>query len=81
MADRHRENEESNEALDPELLYSKEYCIGEIRHTESFASSNTNPVAQQVVVVLAKSSKGSFTPTSNRPIQAFLEHVQAASSV
>lgn len=29
MADRERDTEEGNEALDPELLYSKEYCIGE----------------------------------------------------
>ncbi|KAF4589684.1 serine/threonine-protein kinase 24 [Ophiocordyceps camponoti-floridani] len=28
MAERSREGDESNEALDPELLYSKEYCIG-----------------------------------------------------
>ncbi|SPN96705.1 related to severin kinase [Cephalotrichum gorgonifer] len=28
MVDRERDYEESNEALDPELLYSKEYCIG-----------------------------------------------------
>ncbi|KAH6895937.1 kinase-like domain-containing protein [Thelonectria olida] len=28
MADREREFDEGNEALDPELLYSKEYCIG-----------------------------------------------------
>lgn len=28
MTERYRENEEANEALDPELLYSKEYCIG-----------------------------------------------------
>lgn len=26
--DREREYEEANEALDPELLYSKDYCIG-----------------------------------------------------
>ncbi|KAF7552382.1 hypothetical protein G7Z17_g4336 [Cylindrodendrum hubeiense] len=28
MAEREREMDEGNEALDPELLYSKEYCIG-----------------------------------------------------
>lgn len=28
MAEREREVDEGNEALDPELLYSKEYCIG-----------------------------------------------------
>jgi len=28
MAEREREYEEGNEALDPELLYTKEYCIG-----------------------------------------------------
>ncbi|ODA77780.2 hypothetical protein RJ55_06382 [Drechmeria coniospora] len=28
MADRTREADDGNEALDPELLYSKEYCIG-----------------------------------------------------
>ncbi|RDA88674.1 hypothetical protein CP532_4022 [Ophiocordyceps camponoti-leonardi (nom. inval.)] len=28
MADRNRDANEANEALDPELLYSKEYCIG-----------------------------------------------------
>jgi serine/threonine-protein kinase 24/25/MST4 len=28
MADRERDYEDSNEALDPELLYMKEYCIG-----------------------------------------------------
>jgi len=29
MADREHEVDDANEALDPELLYSKEYCIGE----------------------------------------------------
>lgn len=29
MADRNREADEGGEALDPEQLYSKEYCIGE----------------------------------------------------
>jgi serine/threonine-protein kinase 24/25/MST4 len=29
MADREHDIEEGNEALDPELLYSKEYCIGQ----------------------------------------------------
>lgn len=28
MADKERSHEEGNEALDPELLYTKEYCIG-----------------------------------------------------
>ncbi|RDA90108.1 hypothetical protein CP533_2580 [Ophiocordyceps camponoti-saundersi (nom. inval.)] len=28
MADRNRDGDEANEALDPELLYTKEYCIG-----------------------------------------------------
>ncbi|EQL00884.1 serine/threonine-protein kinase 24 [Ophiocordyceps sinensis CO18] len=28
MADRNRDADEGNEALDPELLYSKDYCIG-----------------------------------------------------
>lgn len=28
MADHERDVDEANEALDPELLYSKEYCIG-----------------------------------------------------
>lgn len=28
MADHERDMDETNEALDPELLYSKEYCIG-----------------------------------------------------
>ncbi|RKL19852.1 hypothetical protein BFJ68_g3331 [Fusarium oxysporum] len=28
MADREHEVDDANEALDPELLYSKEYCIG-----------------------------------------------------
>lgn len=31
MADRNRDADEGNEALDPELLYSKDYCIGEPR--------------------------------------------------
>lgn len=29
MAEPHRYAEEANEALDPELLYTKEYCIGQ----------------------------------------------------
>lgn len=28
MGDRERDMEEGNEALDPGLLYTKEYCIG-----------------------------------------------------
>jgi hypothetical protein len=28
MAEKYRDNDDTNEALDPELLYSKEYCIG-----------------------------------------------------
>lgn len=29
MAEPHRHVDEANEALDPELLYTKEYCIGQ----------------------------------------------------
>lgn len=33
MADRHREADGGNEIQDPELLYSKDYCIGEVHGT------------------------------------------------
>jgi hypothetical protein len=60
MADREHDIEEGNEALDPELLYSKEYCIGQslqacvVRHICHEQKINI----AQVVAVLAKFTKG-----------------------
>jgi hypothetical protein len=44
MADREHDVEEGNEALDPELLYSKEYCIGQSRRDR--VSSDTRSQGQ-----------------------------------
>jgi hypothetical protein len=39
MSDRQREGEQANEALlDPALLYTKEYCIGELMNWKQQAS-------------------------------------------
>jgi hypothetical protein len=62
MAERDREtNDDQDASLDPELLYSKEYCIGQ---TGRFLGAReiiaNHSLAIQAVAALARCTKGLF---------------------
>lgn len=60
MAEPHRYAEEANEALDPELLYTKEYCIGQFAGFGEMVSWRRSLTlwCSQAVVALARCSRG-----------------------
>lgn len=75
MADREHEVEEGNEALDPEVLYLKEYCIGQSRRdrvpsdTRSPGQIKSYTDIAQEEAVSAKFIKG----TNNNAMTPMLE--------
>jgi hypothetical protein len=63
MAESHRHADEANEALDPELLYTKEYCIGQFAGWGALELSwfwSLMLCCSQAVVALARCSRGMF---------------------
>lgn len=60
MGDRDRNHDEENGALDPEVLYTKEYCIGRAIGRREVALCGLNRLTgiMQVEEALARSTKG-----------------------